>query len=279
MKSRKGEPRRCIFCGKQGKVTKEHVWPQWARDHLKFDDDRYTAASVQRGQDKAEHPSARNGGGDPRFRTLRVVCRDCNSGWMGALQEAAKPLLLAMIGNEPLRLTYDDQATLAAWATMTFMVAENFFGDLIISPEPERYEFRNSQRALPNWKVWIARYEREAWRAHYVRIPLPLKSPDAPATADGESGVLNSFAATFVFGNVLFQAFMCPYVAFTDGLEIDDPEGRIVQVWPPRAPVDWPTPQLSEAHAKRFVTMIADGSRRERTDFDHLFPGANRQPD
>ncbi len=54
----------------------------------------------------------------------RVVCRDCNTGWMSLLDGATKPILRPLILGEKRHLTSEDQKILATWVCLKNMVAE-----------------------------------------------------------------------------------------------------------------------------------------------------------
>jgi hypothetical protein len=41
--------------------------------------------------------------GDTHSRTIKRVCKSCNSGWMSRLQQAAKPILVPMLMGEAIK--------------------------------------------------------------------------------------------------------------------------------------------------------------------------------
>lgn len=149
----------CIFCGFRGKLTKEHIWPEWMRQYLPRTL-RYNYHWVMRNgagpvRGKLHRP------GDPHSQTLRVVCRECNNGWMSSLQEAAKPILLPLLGDHWSSISEADQKTLGAWASMFVSVAE--MGDpptATIPPEHRRF-IKNSGLTPPDWVIWIGRSDPE----------------------------------------------------------------------------------------------------------------------
>src|SRR5215469_2737801 len=91
-------PKQCVFCGTPG-VTKEHVWGKWLKPYIPRTMINYRKFHVsQDGQipDVKEELRA----GDPRSLSVKCVCRTCNGGWMGDLQEAAKPVMIPLaMGN------------------------------------------------------------------------------------------------------------------------------------------------------------------------------------
>jgi hypothetical protein len=114
----------CIFCGRPG-LTREHVWADWLKKYIPKNEINHTSFSATLHPTRSDF-RRKKVAGDLRSRRLRVVCRSCNNGWMSRLQERAKPLLLPLIKGESTAFTYDEQELLAAWITMSIMVAEQF---------------------------------------------------------------------------------------------------------------------------------------------------------
>ena len=119
----------CIFCG-EGRLTKEHVWPDWLRNYIRrsgvrtrhrsgdfiIQNERINSSNVGFGK--------QNRTGNVTSRKLRVVCGDCNNGWMSRLQKAAKPLLVQLIEKKWCINTERDHEIISNWITMFTMVAE-----------------------------------------------------------------------------------------------------------------------------------------------------------
>lgn len=98
------------FCPETAGITGEHLWSAWAG--RMFEERRYTITSKE-----------------PDGRVLtwtlpelnaktRVVCGDCNGGWMGDLENQVKPSIGEMIYNcTQTTLNAKDIAALAVWRT------------------------------------------------------------------------------------------------------------------------------------------------------------------
>ena len=104
------EEERCLFCGSTD-MTEEHLIPDWV--FRAFQRTRRPRINVLR----HHHPG---GGFDdyhgPRQETAKLVCADCNSGWMSRLDNAASRALKPLIrGEGPVLLTPADQTAIAAW--------------------------------------------------------------------------------------------------------------------------------------------------------------------
>ena len=85
----------CVFC-QTGRPTKEHVCPQWIsrliREHRPGD----TFTTIRRRPDGNDHSWTAN----VIDIQAKIVCRDCNGGWMSRIDnEQAKPLLSPMIAT------------------------------------------------------------------------------------------------------------------------------------------------------------------------------------
>src|SRR5579863_10352130 len=109
--------RTCVFCG-ASPVTKEHLWPRWARRFATDPTfDRY-AVRV----DHAQRGSTTDAWGGPPFAMRAgLACAPCNSGWMSTL-EADVSAILDPRGLAARAMTAAEQAALAVWATKTAIV-------------------------------------------------------------------------------------------------------------------------------------------------------------
>lgn len=75
---------KCIFCGKQEKLTKEHVFPNWLSNLYKNNDlviNEFVGDTNLKWLSKIFQHKA------------RVVCKDCNNGWMSDLEKSVIPII------------------------------------------------------------------------------------------------------------------------------------------------------------------------------------------
>lgn len=104
---------KCIFCGKQEKLTKEHVFPNWL-SNLYENNDLVINEFV----------------GDTNIKWLskifqhkaRVVCRDCNNGWMSDLEKSVIPIIKKMILLKKMTIDENSQKILSFWAQKTALM-------------------------------------------------------------------------------------------------------------------------------------------------------------
>jgi hypothetical protein len=80
-------------------------------------------------------------------------------------------------------LDADAQTTIATWACMTTMTAEHLprKPDAIVASQAQRKWLMKKRMPPQNWRIWIGKCKRQAWRGHWVRVTLPLREGDLAA--------------------------------------------------------------------------------------------------
>src|SRR6185437_1891087 len=87
----------CAFCDHTGKLTAEHITSQWLRDLFTGPGKAWFGTT--------EGETRQFDMGPLDFKA-KVVCKECNSGWMSDIERAAKHLLSPMItGQSVLAIT------------------------------------------------------------------------------------------------------------------------------------------------------------------------------
>jgi hypothetical protein len=115
----------CIFCGGRP-LSKEHIWGQWVLEHVPRTTNKYNFGKIVVGKnpkDTTEDSRVRTG--DPLNANVRVVCANCNSGWMSQIQERAKPHLIPLFKGQSVWLDMSAQAAIATWAIMATITSEH----------------------------------------------------------------------------------------------------------------------------------------------------------
>jgi hypothetical protein len=111
----------CLACGPtSAPESREHVFAKWL---LK----EFGSLNLMMGLSRQLA-----GGGVEQIRQeyrldsfkLKKICESCNNGWMAALEEVAKPLILGLINDtlELARLSTDEKDILARWAGKTAVI-------------------------------------------------------------------------------------------------------------------------------------------------------------
>ena len=262
-----------MFCQIPGKLSDEHVWPQWLRSFPAYDalleqhppsddpswkvrlepDDRgrFVARRYQRGQEQLL----------PHVQ-IRQVCTTCNTGWLSRLEKDVKRLLAPMIREQPLCLTPEGRQMLALWVLKTSMMyalhqppeARIFPSAAYTMLYANRDETSYQQRPLPGSPaIWIGR--SNASTAHIAMGLAPLLF--APNHTRGED--LASMPATagdiyLAAHGVFFIHHYWPdeFESLREEFVLPMPmRAGLQQLWPPRTPIRWPLPLISESQLDR----------------------------
>ncbi|HEX3359524.1 MAG TPA: hypothetical protein VHS74_00895 [Solirubrobacterales bacterium] len=225
----------CIFCGVDRKISREHLWPDWARKLL--ESDSQTSAPL------VPHVIA---GSDGHFRqweapvfsaTLKEVCRVCNNGWMSDVEELTKDLVVPMLRDEEVRLGKEEQLCVAIWGYMKVLTLERVRAPTWVLPVASyrglRDHLANGVASLPrSATVFVATHGGKALDGGYTHH-LIVDSADLGRPF---------FMGTFTLRQVVVQVF-----ENLDGPSGIAPrrlaglEGRDAQVWPvEKSTLDWP---------------------------------------
>jgi hypothetical protein len=240
----------CVFCGNPG-LTKEHVWADWLNPYVAKDLSSHSVSSEILHEDDRIEGQYRVKSGDPRSRRLRIVCQDCNNGWMSRLQETTKMYLAPLVLGEVTAFDVPIQKRLGAWIAMSVMVSERLdVGTSVISAS-ERQCLRTNQMAPSNWKIWIGDYARDDWPgywvhfagsvypagAHYDRLPDGSAKPNTQTTA-------------FIVGRLYIYAASSTSSVFDGEVR----SKKLVSLWPTRRNIiGWPPETMNDNDADRYA--------------------------
>jgi hypothetical protein len=234
--------RGCAFCGFEGKLSGEHIWPEWVREIILTDMPK-TGGYVW-----AEHKSdePRRSRYDEAYRlrpggkladiTVKRVCEDCNTGWMHRIEDAAIPVLTRPIQGDPVTFDGDDLDIVARWAFLKCLVVtlSTHKGSLV----------------SPKLCDWMRRHQRPPrsvllTMACYGGIRHPLYASAGPVrfyvqVPTGERTERHAYQMTISVGHAVFQTFG-HHIANVLDLK---PSGRkrdtSCLIWPkPDSPVGW----------------------------------------
>ncbi len=225
-------PGRCIFCDGFG-LSKEHVLPDWLRSifpRLATDTHTFNAASWLNlpTVGMVPLPSKKSGQGHSLSKKVRVVCEQCNTGWMHAMEDAVKPLLEDLVWGRPRTINVNEQRELAAWIAKTTMTAEFLMPSQVAIKKTERAAFKENLEPNKNWKIWIGLYQGLKWRAGGIfHHGLGLYPPPHLIKV----GVKNTQCTAIGLGHLFVYAFSTeedgvPF-ALSEQLAVNIP-----QIWP-----------------------------------------------
>jgi hypothetical protein len=152
--------------------------------------------------------------GSVATKKIRVVCEDCNNGWMNDLEELARPILEPLIAGRPTVLNQNQQRSLAQWITMKVMVAEHNTPEDVVIPRADKELFK-ADRSIPRYiTIWIGRHNVSAWCTTFSKhtASLSLTPFPPPAVLAGRKNI-----ETIAFGiGALFVYVM-----------VSDPDGQV----------------------------------------------------
>jgi hypothetical protein len=225
----------CIFCGVNRKMSREHLWPEWARKFLEADSGKAVPL--------VPHVIA---GSDGHLRqweapvfsaTLKDVCRVCNNGWMSDVEELTKDLVVPMLREEEVTLGKEEQLCLAIWGYMKVLILERVHAPTRVLPvalyRGLHSHLANGVASLPrSASVFVAAHAGRAVDGGYTHHLI------------ADRGDLGNpfFMATFTLRQVVVQVFENldgPFGIVPERMVIL--EGRDSQIWPVQeSPVTFP---------------------------------------
>jgi hypothetical protein len=256
-------PRRCVFCGGPG-VTKQHVWPRWAKRVLPDEPSHHSHTRVY-GDHTTNPPSVEVHSpqlrqGSMWSRQIRNVCGTCNGGWMSRLEARVKPSLGMMMLGGDRALSASETKDLSAWVCMTAIMAEFIDERTLAVPVIHRQILRETQEPPNGWYIWIAQYSGSEWENHYRHFGLGV--PMVPIF-HGEPK-MNTMVTTFTMGSVMMHAF----ASSVHGLITLDDESSLRwglrRIWPePGSLENWKTGVVVDDSD---ASDIADSYFNQRTE-------------
>lgn len=222
----------CIFCLNDRTLTFEHLFPVWLDRLLPGDRTVEIQASNEAGLSNSYKRKTLRAG-------ARVVCADCNNGWMSELESGCKDSLMKIFVADVSVLDEQDLRNIARWSIKTAIIASYAHQDISgrLSLEISNAFFRN-RIAPPHSAVYFGSY-RGSW-LHGFRfskeIPRFLRIDN-----DGYSGPEIYDWTASVLGAVLKVVLFPPQV-WRRPLRFTFPQRRpLAPAWPIRlSTIDWP---------------------------------------
>jgi|SRR5450631_373427 len=186
------KPGCCVFCGKQGRLSKEHIWSDWLKTILPPQKSHtYTQVFGEATQDLTDFSvtpvSQHTRQGALQQRKIRNVCTGCNSGWMSVAVNSAKPHAERLVKGEHAILDVSAQAALCVWISIAAMMAEFTDPKTAGIPSSDLMDLRATKMPLRNWYIAIGRYSGTNWhpvRYRHHGIRFVLDTFEAPAISE-----------------------------------------------------------------------------------------------
>lgn len=257
---------KCIFCGAEESLTKEHIFGEWLKDE--FPSDAKTTHIVGK-MDWPKHVITREPitkdekrTGNTRSRYAKVVCKSCNNGWMSQLEAAAKPIVLGLMNRSFRALGPKEQCAIATWATKVCMIAEWIKSDKIHVTQEERDTLKNTRNPPKGWGLWIANYAGGSW-AHLTVFQHRgnLFSPVVP-----QAGGKMHYGQSTIFGmkKVIFLVISSNFPGLVEqvGSRINGAPS-IAQIWPQAhaKSILWPPELALDDNGVKYLANILSSPR------------------
>ncbi len=237
-------PRICLFCGKRGDMSKEHVFSKWISKYLPdpalnhkvtSSDDSWLPEHMRR------TPLNKTVAGATGSRTFKIVCRTCNNGWMSDMEQLIEPLLARGFEGGKIDLDVDQQSLLARWIEKTAMVRDEGSSMMPVSTDEQRRALMKSIGADPLTKVYLGTFQDAKgplrWRHH----------PHSGGYRDDNGPDVRQDSV--VIGPWIFHVFSShlPEAIERFGVKLDNCTGDFLkQIWPIVDPiVHWPVKAMN----------------------------------
>ena len=146
-------PNACIFCGSTtSKITNEHVVSEWIGKLLPNDKGVATYAMLQ------PDGSVQSFQAPALQQTVRVPCKQCNSGWMRKIEDNVISKLGPMIQSARVtRLIPSTQKAIATWAVKTALILQYLHPRDKVIPDSEYQRFYAVKQPPSRYVVLLGR--------------------------------------------------------------------------------------------------------------------------
>jgi len=234
---------KCIFCS-SANLTGEHIFSKWLHKYLgpRPKNKSLSFSGREYPDGRKEPPILRKMRGQMRDWKVYCVCggdsRSCNNGWMRALENSARPLLIPLInGEEGFRISPKDQGAISAWAILKAIVGEyDSRLPTTVHHKQRKYIREHGSPPLHGWGVWIGRFERKDFIPEWISRPF-LLLPDEQVTRrrkSFEATFFNSCASSQIINKLFIQVVHSPHPRLASRWRFTLPKGgTLVRVWPP----------------------------------------------
>lgn len=118
----------CLFCGSTQKMSREHLWPQWARRTF---DSAAAKQQVSHSLHDGSGPAYKAWDAEVFSATIKRVCAACNNGWMSDLEARAQPHAEPLLLGETRTLDSDAQRAISLWAYLKCLLFVAAGGDVM----------------------------------------------------------------------------------------------------------------------------------------------------
>jgi len=150
----------------------------------------------------------RNLAGHAATRQLKLVCRSCNSNWMGDLERDVEPIFTPLILGQDKVLLEADQLTISKWAVLKTML-----GEYLDIPRrrviglSEKRRFYETGKIGDGWQVLLGKVSDGNYNYFHgagLMSHTLIKSKSALV-------INNTQCSVFTIGNLLIYTYCAPF--------------------------------------------------------------------
>ncbi len=153
----------CIFCGRKGNLTKEHIWSDWLGDELRntdfftrgFEDNPHKGGAFN----KRKSTPLEERKGSIHKQKVRKVCVGCNTTWMSQAVDDAKGIALRLVRGEVPVLNEKDQKALALWIAICAVVLDARLPERCKLTQSQRDEVRTKRAPMDACYISLGRFD------------------------------------------------------------------------------------------------------------------------
>lgn len=238
-------------------MSKEHMWPDWLRNYVPRKIASWDQQAVTLYRTGEPKHVVRRRTGDPHAAKLRIVCEDCNTGWMSRLQEHAKAVLVPVLESHEFVLYRKDQQLLARWCAMFVMTNEFSNNDetkIAVTPAERAYIMKRD-RVPANWRIWIGRYKRSNQDGLWAHHSIPIgDGKHIVQTTNDDRPIANTQATTFSVGELYVTVLSSALTEVVRRWHFGTEGQRLLrQIWPVvDAIIHWPPAYMTAEDAASF---------------------------
>lgn len=222
--------RTCVFCGKPGKLEREHIISDWISDSLKL---AGLTPPIKHEMKSGERIIVWIGANRLEVAP-KCVCRTCNGGWMSDLEVAVRPVLEPLLYAKERTVSPAEQTLIATWLAVKAVAVR--YG--LSPPEPLEQSWRRwiytHREPPPTWYAWLGLYggpkpaslEHRAITIDTGALQRPVVVPPTP----------NGLLLTVTIGALLLQI-----IGINGGYVRHPGPPGLARIWPPpHHVIEWP---------------------------------------
>jgi hypothetical protein len=153
--------------------------------------------------------------GSVTTKKIRVVCKNCNNGWMSRLEESAKMIMRPVLEGHSYTLAKTEIQTLACWVAVKTIVGEHAEGQMALTPAADRFLLHESHRIPEYFRIFVGTHisdTKAAYVRHSTTVSRTMDGPNPPLPPGVRRNIQT---VTFLVGPLLFHTIAARVADFS----------------------------------------------------------------